>query len=275
MLFIFERIMKIVKIIILSIFLFPVYASAKVSALTPEECQKMAFSGVVTENNPVPCNRLNIVNFNYIDFSGNESTGEVIVLDVFALQVENIFHELLLAGFPIHKALAIEHYNGDDKDSMRDNNTSAFNGRKITGAASWSKHAYGAAIDINPLQNPFLGFNPDGVPYVLPENSAEQYLNRIAKRPGKKAREGMSEKVVDIFLSNGFMRWGGYWDTPIDYQHFEVGSIEFIESLLKKPLSKARMEFKEYGDNYQSCMKNAQPNNIESTRAVCVEKNIR
>ncbi|PHM39855.1 D-alanyl-D-alanine carboxypeptidase [Xenorhabdus mauleonii] len=267
--------MKIFKVIILSIFLFPVYVLAKVSPLTPEDCQKMAFSGVITKSNPVPCDRLNIVNFNYIDFSGNKNTGKVIVLDVVALQAENIFNELLLAKFPIHKALAIEHYNGDDQASMRDNNTSAFNGRKITGASSWSKHAYGAAIDINPLQNPFLGFNSNGVPYVLPENSAEQYLNRIAKRPGKMARKGMSEEVIDIFLSNGFMRWGGYWDTPIDYQHFEVGSLEFIESLLKKPLSIARMEFKEYGDNYRLCMKNVQPNNIEFTRAACVEKNIR
>ncbi|MBI6548831.1 M15 family metallopeptidase [Xenorhabdus sp. VLS] len=235
----------------------------------------MELANVITKNNPIPCNRLNVVNFKYVDFSGNENAGKVIVLDIFSPQVENIFNELLAAKFPIHKALAIEHYNGDDKASMRDNNSSAFNGRKITGASSWSKHAYGAAIDLNPLQNPLLGFNQHGAPYVLPEESTEKYLNRIEKRPGKVVREGMSEEILDIFLSNGFMRWGGYWDTPIDYQHFEVGSIDFIEDLLKKPLSIAREEFKNYGGKYQACMKNITPNNIDSIRAICIEKNIR
>lgn len=267
--------MKIIKSIILSALLFPIYVSAKISPLTLAHCQQMESAGVITKSNPIPCERLNIVNFNYIDFSGNENTGEIVVLDIFSPQVENIFNELLLAKFPIHKALAIEHYNGDDKASMSDNNSSAFNGRRITGASSWSKHAYGAAIDINPLQNPFLGFNQNGTPYVLPEKSAEQYLNRTEIRPGKLIRAGMSEKVIDIFLSNGFMRWGGYWDTPIDYQHFEVGSVGFIEGLLNNPLSLARKEFKHYGDGYKACMKNATPDNIDSIRAKCVEKNIR
>ncbi|WP_208612516.1 M15 family metallopeptidase [Xenorhabdus vietnamensis] len=266
--------MKLFKFAFLFVFLLPDYVSARISPLTQDDCQKMELSGVIIKNNPIPCNRLNVVNFKYIDFSGNENIGEVVVLDVFSPQVENIFNELFSVRYPMHKALAIEHYNGDDRASMRDNNTSAFNGRKITGALSWSKHAYGAAIDINPIQNPFLGFK-HGIPYVLPESSEEKYLNRIDKRPGKIVREGMAEKVLDIFFSNGFMRWGGYWDTPIDYQHFEVGSIGFIEELLKKPLSIAREEFKIYGNNYKACIKNSTQHNIDTIRAICIEKNIR
>ncbi|MDC9595717.1 M15 family metallopeptidase [Xenorhabdus anantnagensis] len=266
--------MKLFKFACLLVFLFPYYVPAKISPLTQDDCQKMELSGVITKSNPVSCNRLNVVNFTYIDFSGNENFGEIIVLDIFSPQVENIFHELLSARFPIHKALAIEHYHGDDNASMRDNNTSAFNGRKITGASSWSKHAYGAAIDINPVQNPFLGFK-HGIPYILPEGSEEKYLNRIEKRPGKMVRKGMAEKVLDIFFSNGFMRWGGYWDTPIDYQHFEVGSAEFIEGLLKKPLSIAREEYKSYGDKYKACMKKLTQHNMDIARAMCVEKNIK
>ncbi|MBC8952574.1 M15 family metallopeptidase [Xenorhabdus sp. PB62.4] len=267
--------MSLFKSAFLFLILFPVCVSAKISSITQKDCQKMELSGVITENNPIPCHRLNVVNFKYIDLSGNENTGKIVVLDIFSPQVENIFNELLLVNFLIHKALPMEHYNGDDQASMRDNNSSAFNGRKIIGASSWSKHAYGAAIDINPVQNPFLGFNQFGAPYVLPEAGAEKYLNRIEKRPGKEVREGMAEKVIDIFLSNGFMRWGGYWDTPIDYQHFEVGSVDFIEDLLKKPLSVARAEFKDYGDKYKACMKDSHQNDRDVIRVKCIEKNIR
>jgi hypothetical protein len=48
----------------------------------------------------------------------------------------------------------VDVYSGDDDRSMAANNTSAFNCRKVAGTSKWSEHAYGRAIDVNPVQNP-------------------------------------------------------------------------------------------------------------------------
>ncbi len=102
--------------------------------------------------------------------------------------------------------------------SMEDNNTSAFNCRATTGKPNeFSLHAYGVAIDINPLQNPYIGFSKEniGEAFVLPK-TATPYVNRIVHAPGS------AESIVDIFAAHGFSEWGGHWVDRIDYQHFQV-----------------------------------------------------
>ena len=100
---------------------------------------------------------------------------------------------------------------------MQDNNTSAFNFRKIAGTNEWSKHALGMAIDINPLYNP----------YVYKQG------NRISTQPkeayiyaDREADCAYYIKAGDVcyeaFVSRGFT-WGGDWKNPKDYQHFQVG----------------------------------------------------
>jgi hypothetical protein len=111
-------------------------------------------------------------------------------------------------GFPLARAKPIEHYHGDDAASMQDNNTSAFNNRPIAGGGPPSLHAYGLAIDINPLQNPFVQPDQQGSARVSPP-AATAYLNRLAVRPGKPVRRGMAEDVTDLFAEYGFTVWGG------------------------------------------------------------------
>ncbi len=104
----------------------------------------------------------------------------------------------------------------------------------MTGGASWSKHAYGVAIDINPLQNPYISYPEEVSANILPPSSSKFFVNRNNNRPNKKQRAGMAENVIDVFARHGFIIWGGDWDTPIDYQHFEVGSYNFIHKLINR-----------------------------------------
>jgi hypothetical protein len=168
---------------------------------------------------PVHPNRLKLVNFSYYDFNGvPHHDGEIVVMDAVAEHVVNIFRELYKRRFPLHKSKRIEYYNGSDALSLEDNNTSSFNCRKITGSSSLpSMHAYGLAIDMNPLQNPSVmkDAGKSGKATVLPKGGLD-YLNRKDMRPG------MVEPIVEIFKKNGFRVWGGQWNVPIDWQHFQT-----------------------------------------------------
>lgn len=261
------------KLLATALVLFPLLLNAKITPLSQEMCQKMEAAGTITKDNPVPCSRLNTVSIEYRDFEGATRNGDIVVLDVFAPQTEALFQDLYKTGFPLKKAVPLEQYGGNDNYSMADNNTSGFNGRKIAGSKNWSKHAYGAAIDINPLQNPFVNFETEGKAVISPPEGAERFINRGNIRPGKDIRPGMAEDVTDIFFSRGFIRWGGYWDTPIDYQHFEVGSVEFINRLLAKNLPEARAEFHKYGESYRQCMaRKLQSEDIRLKRKQCIER---
>jgi hypothetical protein len=105
----------------------------------------------------------------------------------------------------------IEAYGGDDDASMAADNTSAFNCREITGGGAVSNHALGVAIDINPVENPYVRGGD-----VLPPAGAE-YLDREDVRPGMIV-EG---DVTAAFDAIGF-DWGGRWRSLQDYQHFEA-----------------------------------------------------
>ena len=92
------------------------------------------------------------------------------------------------------------------------NNTSAFTCRGIPGTTRWSHHAYGRAIDLNPLLNPYI----DATGAFQPENSAA-YLDRSRTDP---ALLHSGDLAVRAFTDRDW-RWGGHWRAPIDYQHFE------------------------------------------------------
>ncbi|MGY0218104.1 M15 family metallopeptidase [Endozoicomonadaceae bacterium StTr2] len=215
-----------------------------IEAVPDDLCAKMSSLKVMTPANPVQCDRLRRVVFSYFDFSGTvHSNGEIMVLDAAAPAVESIFRELFLLRFPIAKARLINHYSGDDQKSLADNNSSSFNSRPVTGKSVLSIHAYGLAIDINPVQNPFVTFpnkSPGFARYYPAAGAA--FANRNNTRRGKPFRAGMSEDVVDIFTRHGFAIWGGGWDNPIDYQHFQV-SREVAEFLAATPAKLATRFF--------------------------------
>jgi hypothetical protein len=139
-----------------------------------------------------------------------------------------IFQALYQYQFPIAQAKTMEEYGGLDKPSMAANNTSAFNFRPIAGKTLLSVHSYGVAIDVNPIQNPALEqktiTDPEEVLISVQPAEGQRYLNRT------NVRLGMSEQVLDastglrvveLFQHNGFYVWGGKWNDPVDWQHFQ------------------------------------------------------
>ena len=198
------------------------------SKLNPPErvseglCSDMRSHHVLRSNSQISCDRLRLVRFAYIGFDGRlHDDGEVVVLDAVAGHAARIFAALRDRRFPIAKARLMNQYEADDDASMAANNTSAFNDRDIAGGKRISLHAFGLAIDVNPIQNPSI--TRSGNLLKVQPAAGFDYVNRSNMRPGKPTRPGMAEAVVDVFAEEGFPIWGGYWDEPIDYQHFEVG----------------------------------------------------
>ncbi|WP_051302899.1 M15 family metallopeptidase [Psychromonas aquimarina] len=230
---------------------YPLSAAADIGRISEAQCRKMTETGVMDAHAPVQCGRLRNVTFTHIDFQGAEKTGQVVVIDALAPYVENIFAQLQSRNFPIHQAVTIEHFSGDDDKSMQVNNTSAFNYRAIAGQKSLSLHAYGAAIDINPLQNPFVSFTSWGTATFKPLKG-HQYLNRMHSRLNKENSRGFAEQVLQIFAQNGFIYWGGYWDTPIDFQHFQTSrDTAYLMSSLDS--ASAGLFFRNYVNWYRQC----------------------
>lgn len=247
--------------------------SEGVYPLNVNDCRLMYQNDVITNKNPVRCSRLKKVLFPYVNFDGENHQGELIVFDAIAKHTYNAFKELYEKKIPINKAIRMDNYHGDDILSQDDNNTSGFNGRFIAGQSVWSKHAYGVAIDINPLQNPFLGLNDEDEFFsVTPKASAITYVNRDDNRPGRPGREGMAENFVDIFYNNGFLIWGGEWNAPIDYQHFEIGTRSFVEELTQMPPENAEKTFDKYVDDFRECIKKSPIKDPKLARNDCIVK---
>jgi D-alanyl-D-alanine carboxypeptidase len=146
----------------------------------------------------------------------------------------------------------METYDGDDDASMADNNTSAFNDRTIKGSASQSLHAYGLAIDLNPLQNPFVARG--GKTAQVEPTAGGEYLDR------SNPRNGMAESVIEIFADHGFLIWGGGWRNPIDYQHFQVDR-RLAKEVSADPPGRAQTLFDSYVERYRACRQAAAQQN--------------
>lgn len=159
---------------------------------------------------PVPLEQLRLLTVSHWGFDRAVHQGELVVHRDQARAVLRVLRRLFRARFPIERMRLVDEYGGDDERSMAANNTSAFNCRAVPGSGSWSEHAYGRAIDINPLQNPeVLGGK------VSPAAGAE-YVDRSRTAPGM-IQAG--DVVVRAFASAGW-GWGGYWHSLQDYQHF-------------------------------------------------------
>ena len=146
----------------------------------------------------------------FIDMNGNHNQGQLIVHADLAYEVVEIFKEIYECKFPIERMVTIDHFNCDDDSSMRQNNTSGFNYRLVSGTRKLSDHSYGRAIDINPLFNPFVKRDK-----VEPAN-AEAYIDRDNIQAGMIQRD---DCVVRAFKNRGW-QWGGDWKYAKDYQHF-------------------------------------------------------
>jgi hypothetical protein len=164
----------------------------------------------------LPCpslDSLSLLRMTHWGMDGEIHEGELIVASSVAGDVLQAFRHIYDARFPIERMTLIHHYEGDDDASMADNNTSAFNCRLVTGGTSLSEHGLGTAIDINPVQNPYVRGDT-----VLPP-AGRDYLERSDVRPGMIVRPG---PVLDAFEDIGW-EWGGDFSTLDDYQHVSEG----------------------------------------------------
>ena len=162
---------------------------------------------------------LRYVTLRYVDFSGQTHSGELIVNAKLANEVMKIFYALYQGAISARLgASLVDDFGepGDDNRSMEANNSSAFNYRRVTGTATLSRHSLGAAIDINPLFNPYLH---GGI--VSPVN-ATPYVDRSQDFPGKIDH---TDTCYKLFRQYGWS-WGGDWTGDKDYQHFSksIGS---------------------------------------------------
>jgi D-alanyl-D-alanine carboxypeptidase len=164
---------------------------------------------------PVLRSELRVVMVRYVAFDGSEADGPLVVHRKHATNIAKVMETLHDKGFRIDKIRPVDEYDADDDRSTVANNTSAFNCRNAYGTDNWSQHAFGAAIDINPVQNPYVPSNgrvldPEAIPFVRRTSTRNNgVVGFIAK----------DSVAVKAFAAAGW-RWGGVWSRTKDYQHF-------------------------------------------------------
>jgi hypothetical protein len=161
---------------------------------------------------PVPLRDLRMLTVSHWGFDGGRRTGRLVVHETAASPLRSVFRRLYAARFPVRKIFPIDAYGGSDFRSIEADNTSAFNCRFVAGTSRWSEHAFGRAIDLNPVENPYV----DGS-HVSPPNG-RPYADRSLRRRGM---VHAGDAVVRLFARQGW-GWGGSWTGARDYQHFSA-----------------------------------------------------
>ena len=165
---------------------------------------------------PVGLDDLRLLTLTYWGFDGAPHSGEMIVHRDHADSVLGAFHYLFEVRFPIERIQLVDDFGADDATSMAANNTSAFNCRGVDGKPGvWSQHSYGWALDINPVQNPWVRGSQVDPP------AGASYLDRTQPVPGM---IHAGDVVVQVFGSIGWT-WGGTFRTAQDYQHFSASGL--------------------------------------------------
>lgn len=162
---------------------------------------------------PVGLDDLRLLKVRHWGFDGRVHRGRLVVHEDSARGMVRVLRNLFRHGFKIRRMRLVDAYGADDHRSMAADNTSAFNCRFVSGTSRWSEHAYGHAIDVNPVENPYA--DSDG--YVSPPAGAP-YRDRKQRAKGLIHRGG---NVVRAFAAIGW-EWGGNWSWPKDYQHFSL-----------------------------------------------------
>jgi D-alanyl-D-alanine carboxypeptidase len=161
---------------------------------------------------PIGPSQLRRLDVSYWSFDGKRRLGSIVVRETAARRVLSVFRRLYAARFPIRRLRTVEAYKGSDDASMAADNTSGFNCRFVEGTRRWSQHAFGLAIDINPVENPYVSGSGVSPP------AGRRFLDRSNRRRGMVV-EG--DVVVRAFASVGWS-WGGRWTSSKDYQHFSA-----------------------------------------------------
>ena len=161
---------------------------------------------------PVGLGRLRYLRIAYHGFDGRVHKGEMIVNRSAVRPLGRAFADLYRNRVPIRRMRLVDDYGGSDYASIEADNTSAFNCRRATGQSRWSQHAYGLAIDVNPIENPYVANGRTS------HRASRPYLRRSPHRRGMAFAGGA---LVRAFDRVGW-GWGGRWSNPTDYQHFSA-----------------------------------------------------
>jgi hypothetical protein len=161
---------------------------------------------------PVALRDLRELTLTHWGFDGRVRVGTLIVRRDVAEDVLSVMRTLYAARFPFRRIVPIDAYGASDYRSIEADNTSGFNCRYVSGTTRWSEHAYGRAVDVNPLENPYVSQNGTRHPRSRP------YLDRARRATGM---IHAGDVVVRSFAAIGWS-WGGYWHTAKDYQHFSA-----------------------------------------------------
>ena len=168
---------------------------------------------------PVPLSQLRVLSVSYRGFDGQSHSGQLVVNRSAAAPLASVFQQLYRLRFPIrHMELAGSY--GPARSRPADGDVSgSFECRQAVpspcvggrGTGSWSEHAYGEAVDLNPVENPYVGCGQSRDP------ASRRYFDRSRHRPGM-----VTAAVVRAFRSIGW-GWGGSWaGSTKDYMHFSA-----------------------------------------------------
>jgi hypothetical protein len=168
---------------------------------------------------PVPLSSLRLLSVSYRGFDGQTHAGQLVVNRLAAAPLALVFKQLYRLDFPIRHMSVADAY-GPARSRPTDGDVSAsFECRQAVpspcvggrGTGSWSEHAFGEAVDLNPLENPYVGCGQSRDPATRP------YFNRSRHRAGM-----VTAAVVHAFRSIGW-GWGGSWTgSTKDYMHFSA-----------------------------------------------------
>jgi poly-gamma-glutamate capsule biosynthesis protein CapA/YwtB (metallophosphatase superfamily) len=191
----------------------PAY-TATIESVPSSVQQRMTGSSHDPARCPVELTDLRLLTMRYVGFDGRAHTGQMVVHHRHARGLVGVFRELYEARFPIRRMQLIDAYGGDDNRSMAADNSSAYNCRTVADTSTFSDHAYGAAVDINPVENPYVTANG-----VLPA-AGRRFVDVDRSRDAETARGVIvaDDVAVRAFARIGW-KWGGVWNEP-DYQHF-------------------------------------------------------
>ena len=163
------------------------------------------------ENATVNFNELRYLTVFHYDYEGHIRKGELVCNKDIAKDLLSIFRTLFSRAYPINSILLVDDFDASDEASMQANNSSCFNYRMVADSKILSKHALGMAVDINPLQNPYVKGTR------IQPKTATDFVDRTKDFPHKIDENDFCKEVFESF---GF-KWGGHWRSAKDYQHFE------------------------------------------------------
>jgi len=169
---------------------------------------------------PVPLTHLRVLTVSYWGFDGRTHAGQMVVNEDAAAPLARVFHRLFDLRFPVHHMSLRYAYGPAGTPRPKDGDfTASFSCRQAvpspctggTGTGSWSEHAYGEAVDLNPVENPYVGCG------MTRDKTALSYVRRTPHRKGM-----VTPAVLQAFESIGW-GWGGSWTgSTKDYMHYSA-----------------------------------------------------